>query len=201
MNRKRICTAPTPEMPDNLVPHPRYGTKPRFTDLEFRGDRPGMNLGWKYANRTIIPATGIEANTAKQHGSVMAIAIYFDVLKECIDCCRPFLFYAVEQKHWFEDLSFANDADCVRCVPCRKKEQKKERLNQEYQRLLTLKNKTPEERLELACLALDMQSIGRLKSLQKIRTCFNRVPESEHFRAKYRKLKTRMKELERNELH
>lgn len=198
---KRNGTTPIPELPENLVPHPRYGTRPRFTNLEFRGDRSGMNLGWKYACSTIIPGTGMEADCSKQHGSVMPVSVYFDVLKECIDCLRPFLFYAIEQKHWFEELGFANDADCVRCVLCRKKEQKKERLNQEYQRLSTLMNKTPEDHLELACVALDMHGIGRLRALQKVRTCFNRVPDSEHYRAKYRKLKTRMKELERNESH
>lgn len=193
--RKRSITVPTPELPENLVPHPRYGTLPRFTDLEFRGDRPGMNLGWKYARSTIVPGTGIVADGSKQKGSVMGIPVYFDVLKECIDCHRPFLFYAIEQKHWFEELGFANDADCVRCVPCRKREQRKEKLNQEYQRLVALKQRSPEEELELACLALEMHAIGRLSSVQKLRTCFNRIPDSEHHHAKYRKLKSRMKVL------
>lgn len=196
MNRKRKSTARSIVFPDNMVSHPRYGTRPRFTDLEFRGEKPGLDLGWKYARSTVIPGTGIAADCSKQRGSVMCVAVYLDVLKECTDCHRPFLFYALEQQHWCEELGFAYDADCVRCVPCRKKEQRKEKLSQEYQRLLAAKNKTPEDHLDVACLAMDMHDICRLSSLQKIRTCFNRIPESEHHRAKYRKLKTRVKKLD-----
>ena len=44
------------------------------------------------------------------------------MLKKCRDCQRGFIFFAVEQKYWFEDLGFYVDADCVRCPECRKAE-------------------------------------------------------------------------------
>ena len=186
------------KMPDNLVDHPRYGRRPRITGRDHRGDKLGLDPSWKYSidDVTIIPNTGIRADTSKQHGSVIPIYVYYDVLKSCVDCKRPFIFFADEQRHWFETLGFANDANCIRCVECRKKQQADERVNSEYQRLLEKDEKDWEDYYALVVSALDLLELGRFKRLERVRYFFNRIPESEHHRIRVQHLQKRIDRVE-----
>ena len=186
------------ELPKNLVDHPRYGRRPRITGRDYRGDQFGLDPSWKYSidDVTIIPNTGIKADTSKQHGSAIPIYVYYDVLKSCVDCRRPFIFFAEEQRHWFETLGFANDANCIRCVECRKKQQADERLNSEYQRLLEKEQKDWEDYHDLASAALDLYEIGRFKRLEKVRYFFNKIPGTEGHRIRVQKLEDRINHVE-----
>ena len=186
------------KLPDNLVEHPRYGRKPRITGRDFRGHKLGLDPSWKYnpGDVTIIPNTGIPADTSKQHGYAIPIYVYYDVLKTCVDCRRPYIFYAEEQRYWFETLGFANDADCVRCVVCRKRHQAKDRVNSDYQRLLAKEKKTWEDYLDLCNAALDLHELGRFKNLEKVRSFFNQIPEPEHHRIRIRELRQRITRVE-----
>ncbi|MBK1882663.1 zinc-ribbon domain containing protein [Luteolibacter pohnpeiensis] len=185
-------------MPDNLVDHPRYGRRPRITGCDLRGDNLGLDPSWKYTidDVTIIPDTGIRADVSKQHGSAIPIYVYYDVLKTCVDCRRPFIFFAEEQRYWFETLGFANDANCIRCVECRKKQQTDDRVNSEYQQLLKKEEKSWEDFHDLANAALDLHVLGRFKRMDRIRHYFNQIPDSEHHRLRIKQLKERIKKVE-----
>ena len=186
------------KLPENLVDHPRYGRHPRITGRDYRGDDLGLDPSWKYAidNVTIIPNTAIHADTSKQHGSAIPIYVYYDVLKTCVDCRRPFIFFAEEQRYWFETLGFANDANCIRCVECRKKQQADERINSEYQRLLEKEGKHWKDYHDLATAALDLFHLGRFKRLEKVKYFFNQIPEAEHHRIRVRELRKRINQVE-----
>ena len=185
-------------MPNNLADHPRYGRRPRITGRDYRGDKLGLDPSWKYNidDVTIIPNTGILADISKQHGSAIPIYAYYDVLKTCVDCGRPFIFFAEEQRYWFETLGFANDANCVRCVECRKKQQTDDRANSEYQRLLEKEEKSWEDFHNLAIAALDLHALGRLKRIERVRHFFNQIPESEHHRIRVQQLRDRIIKVE-----
>jgi hypothetical protein len=186
-------------IPNDLVPHPRYGDKPWVTGVDFQGQRHGgfvKDPSWKYSNERVIPNTGVIANITKQRHGTIPIYVYYDVLKRCVDCDRPFIFYADEQKFWFETLGFAIDANCIRCTECRKKQQAKERSNKEYQRLVNLGEKTWLDYLNLANGALDLAEDGKMEALDRIRGFINRIPEEERHRVQYRQLVQRMKRVE-----
>ena len=176
-------------LPSDLVAHPRYGTEPLYTGLEIPNDEHNLGLvpGWKYGSESVIPNTGIKANS-KCHCSAIPVYVYFDILKKCVDCGRHFLFYAREQKHWYEELGFAIDADCVRCVECRKERQADEWANVNYQRLLAKEEKTWEDYFELSVAALDLHRQGKFKSLDRVRGFINRIPESERHRVRIQEL-------------
>jgi hypothetical protein len=56
------------------------------------------------------------------YGALAAtLRYYVDLLRDCRDCGRSFLFFAQEQKYWFEELQlqFYVDADCAHCSECR----------------------------------------------------------------------------------
>ena len=181
------------DLPNNLADHPRYGKLPRFTGKDYRKDLLGRS--WKYSGDEIIPNTAIPADTSKQHGSAIPIYVYYDVLKTCVDCGRPFIFFAEEQRHWFETLGFANDADCVRCVSCRKKQQADDRANTQYQTLLAKPDKSWEDYHDLASLTLDLYAKGKIKCLDKIRSFVNKIPDSQQHRIRIRKLHERIQEV------
>ncbi|HSC94291.1 MAG TPA: zinc-ribbon domain containing protein [Burkholderiales bacterium] len=74
---------------------------------------------------------------------------YFDARRVCRKCGRPFLFFAEEQKHWYEALMFPLEADCLDCPPCRKDEQRLRAIRQKYDALLAKRIRTQAETLEL----------------------------------------------------
>lgn len=105
---------PVPEM----VRHPRYGCVPipsgtTLSPEEVRGSF------YQYEMVTIFPETAIAADIARQNFTTFPRGCYVDMLKVCRDCQRAFIFFAKEQKHWFEVLGFYIDSDCVRCPSCR----------------------------------------------------------------------------------
>ena len=92
----------------------------------------------------------------KQNYSTCPREVYVDIEKACRDCGRPFLFFAQEQKYWFEELGFYVDADCVKCVECRKTEQRLKHLVREYEALINekVRDSAGDERLSEVTQAL-----------------------------------------------
>jgi hypothetical protein len=60
-----------------------------------------------------------------------------------------FLFFAEEQKYWYEDLKFPLEADCLDCPPCRKDEQRLRAIRRKYDALLEKTARTQADTLEL----------------------------------------------------
>lgn len=104
-----------------LVPHPRYGavSVPSGEGLSEETVRASY---WGYRDAELFPESAIVADWKHQNFTTFPRAVYVDLLEHCRDCRRPFLFFAREQKHWYEDLGFYVDARCVRCPTCRKTE-------------------------------------------------------------------------------
>ncbi len=45
---------------------------------------------------------------------------YLDIPKKCVQCNEEFVFYAKEQKYWYEVLKFRFNSVAIRCPSCRK---------------------------------------------------------------------------------
>ncbi len=133
-----------------FVDHPRFGRRPQLTGLNPSPADRGVHLHWNATTRNEIatqfesvmgkkwPSGGLHAfsartkriaNTAivadlsRQTAATMAVTHYFDLECNCRDCGRSFIFFAEEQKYWYEELGFGLDSDCVHCVECRKRQQ------------------------------------------------------------------------------
>jgi hypothetical protein len=87
---------------------------------------------WQYRSATIFVESAIAADLRRQNFTTFPRGFYVDMLKTCRACQRPFLFFAREQQHWYEELGFYVDADCVRCVECRRSEQQLRRRFRRY---------------------------------------------------------------------
>jgi hypothetical protein len=150
----------------NLVPHPRYGATIIPSGLKVA---PAViRKFWGYRRETIFPETAILADLSRQDYSVLPRRYYVDILKECRDCKRRFIFFALEQKYWYEELQFNIDANCVRCPDCRKDERLVRAAAQRHSRNANRRDMTDDElakHVDDLCLLLDL---GIIKNRQKV---------------------------------
>lgn len=167
----------------DYVEHPHYGRGPRYTDLQVDLQSPDVNLhwntgscfplpnevfaGWPETFEALLPllptepsfieGTAVAADLARQTSSERPVTHYFDVRKECRDCQRRFLFFADEQKKYYEQLNLRLDVQAVRCFHCRKNSQHRKRLQKRYGTLSTkFPDCTPTELLALAEVMLEL---------------------------------------------
>ena len=182
------------------VPHPRYGAGPRYTGLDVDPADPAVKLHWratpidaahlaawermglptwKIPAPSIIPGTAVVADPGRHTGgSYLPITHYYDEGRACRRCRRPFLFFAAEQQHWYEELGFNLSADCVECHPCRHARQRLDRLKRRHDELLARPERTATEGVELAdcCLRLIEAGAFTPRRAERVRFLLNRLP-------------------------
>jgi Probable zinc-ribbon domain len=163
----------------DFVTHPRYGQRPRITGLNPETDYATgkVFLHWHSPKEDRIPNTAIPADLPRQSPATVPVTHYFDVRRQCRDCERPFLFFAEEQKYWYEDLGFPLESDCVRCVDCRRKQHGLERKRERYAELLHASDRTSAQDLELAecCLSLVEGAGFHKRQLQRVRMILKKL--------------------------
>lgn len=158
----------------DFVEHPCFGRGPRFTRLHPEGD---LYIGWHAHG--LIAGTSIRADVRKQMPATFHVTHYFDLERECCDCGRKFIFFAEEQKHWYEELQFGLDSDCVRCVPCRKQQQGIAQRRQQYEELFNNPDRTEQQSMTMAECCLDLIENGTftIKQTQRIRMLLNTITD------------------------
>lgn len=166
---------------DDLVPHPRYGEKSvpsgcTASEAEVRGSY------FAYKDAEIFPSSAIAADIRRQNFSTFPRGYYVDVRKTCRKCERPFLFFAREQQHWYEELGFYIDADCVHCAACRRSIRELPRRFRRYSEAVA-KEELDDPALEtLLADAVYLWEAGVLRDEQTLRRLRNRgrrqIPDS-----------------------
>ncbi len=184
---------------EDYVEHPLYGKGPRIT-----GWNPiPHSTHWRDDGSQRVPFTAIKADEAKLQDATVPISHYFDFRRTCIECDRPFLFFAEEQRYWYEELGFPLDADCVRCVPCRTAARRLRRGQQEIARLRSQTDVTPEEvfrAADVSLLLFEKGVIGK-RALSGVRALLNRLGSnlSEEDAERRTAIRAQIKELESRE--
>ena len=167
-----------PDEYEAYVKHPRYGRGPRITELNPE-TLFGCNvfIHWHSSKECRIPNTAIPADLTRQNSATVPVTHYYDVKRKCRDCGRPFIFFAEEQKHWYETLGFGLDSDCVRCVACRKRQQGTARVRERYVELFHITDRTVDENLEMAncCLALIEAGVFHKRQTERVRMLVNTI--------------------------
>ncbi len=149
------------------VNHPRYGCKPIYSGSKMSADM-AATAHWSLDRDSLFPETAISANTEKQNYTMYPRSFYVDIERKCIQCDRWFIFFAKEQKYWFEELQFYVDADCTKCVECRKAEQGIKLMLRRYQDLNTKKDRKESETHELKNIALELLQLGYIRNRSKV---------------------------------
>lgn len=203
----------------DYVEHPRFGRSPRFTSVVQSPDSPYAYLfqagrvlteretqRLSHINRQIriagdrpclIPGTAIVANPLRQKKATIPATHYFDLDKVCRSCQKRFLFFAEEQKHWYEELGFPLDAVAVNCPVCRKRLQQLSRVRNRYEELFHLQQKSVEQNLELATCRMTLieQGIFPQRHATEVKRFLNLVGDEERKDAKYLALQARLQQL------
>lgn len=210
-----------------FVEHPRYGRRPNVTGLNPSPMDCDVHLHWNatthkefvvrfetivgkkwpygdfsaYCQQTQrIPNTAVAADLARQTPATVPVTHYFDLERQCRDCKRPFIFFAEEQKYWYEQLGFGLESDCVRCVDCRKKQQGIARQREIYESLFHVRDKDQEQTLAMAyaCLCLTEQDVFTTRQTQRVRMLLNSIPEDAEVRrrAQFTDLVNRLRTVE-----
>ncbi len=163
---------------DTYVEHPRYGRRPRITGMNPETVYGGeVFIHWHSSKECRIPNTAIAADLSQQTPATVPVTHYYDVKRQCLDCGRPFLFFAEEQKHWYEELGFGLESDCVRCVVCRKQQQGLANERERYEQLFHHSDRTADEILEMAacCLSLIEANVFHRRQTERVRMLLNRI--------------------------
>jgi len=128
-------------------------------------------LHWHSGPGVRVPGTAIAADLPRRRPATIPVTHYYDAKRACRKCGRPFLFFAEEQKHWYEALAFPLEADCLECPPCRKDERKLRTLHRQYDALLARADRSEADTLELVRCALQLleSSVFTPKALPQLR--------------------------------
>jgi len=161
-----------------FVPHPRYGRRPNLTGLNPSPNTAGVQLHWNTLCGERVPNTAIAADLSRQTPFLVPITHYFDVIETCRDCHKRFLFFAEEQRHWYEELGFPLTSGCVRCCDCRKRQQHLARTRRRYETLFHVADRTREETLEMAECSLALIAAGLFspRQTQRVRGLLKSIP-------------------------
>ena len=212
---------------DDFAEHPRYGQRPHLTGLNPNALDRDVHLHWRalrhdevvarYESATgqqwpygpsgmethgarRVPNTAVVADVARQVRRPVQVTHYFDVERQCADCDRWFIFFAQEQKHWYEELRFPLESDCVRCFECRQRERGIDRCRKEFESLSQLNQRTPQQCLDMAdaCLTLIEAGVFTARQTERVRMLFNSLPEEDDLRNRptYKRLANRLQKIE-----
>lgn len=164
---------------EDIVPHPRFGALPHLP-----GGIPtthAVRQRYAYQMQIVFPETKTAADPEKQNYTVIPRAYYVDVLKQCRDCNRRFIFFAREQRHWYEELKFVIDADCVHCPECRKSTRKLRRRFARYSETINAPDLDDDTLATLMSDAVFLWNHSLLNDEQKLRRLRNlgikRIPD------------------------
>ena len=150
------------------VDHPRFGNRPilsgeKWTLAEIR------QAYWGYNRQAVLfPETAITADLTRQRYGYAPRRVYVDMEQTCRTCGRKFLFFALEQKYWFEILGFFCDAQCHHCQDCRHERHLFERSIEEYGELLKREGKTGKDWARLEELGTALFDAGYIKKRETL---------------------------------
>ena len=176
--RRRARWLPPVDEYVQFVEHPRYGRRPRLTGLNPHEELGRTFFHWHSRADVRVPNTAIPADLSRQSPATVQVTHYFDAKRQCRECGKPFLFFAEEQRHWYEELGFPLESDCVRCVQCRKRQQGLARTRERYEELFHLPARTSDQQLEFAecCLSLVEAGVFHRRQLEHVRALLKTLP-------------------------
>ncbi len=189
----------------DVVPHPRFGSRSVPSGIkapqplvlspslgDFRTDvivfpdpaianedpRPLVlrsSWGSFVTEVTVFPDSAIPADASRQNYTACPRSWYMDIRRPCRACGRPFIFFAREQRYWYEVLGFYISADCVHCVECRRKNQQLRRRFQRYSERIGGNDLSDPEFATLIEDAVFLYHEGVLRNEQRLRTLKNQA--------------------------
>lgn len=119
---------------------------------------------------------------------------YWDFDRLCRRCNRRFIFFAAEQKYWYEELRFPEFAEAWECVECRKALHEILELRKRYEELVTTRARTEAQTMDLVECAATLIEAGVFspKGIPRLRGFLNRIDRNPAEGTPLRELKARL---------
>lgn len=163
---------------DDFAEHQWYGKRPLFTDL-----KPKMTTADQFALPTRcggnkrVEGTAVAADMSKQSKRSYSVKYYMDEIHQCVDCRRQFIFFAREQKYWFEELQMPIEVIGRRCFECRSADKNSKKQMKRYAALKHLDDPSLEEVKFMAtfCLSQLEAEVFHQKQIQTLRAYLNKL--------------------------
>jgi hypothetical protein len=153
--------------PSKFVKHPRYGALPHTSGLAVPEEEIRESF-WSLQRETMFPESVLAARPDEQNYGTFPRLYYVDVLRNCRSCGLRFIFFAKEQRYWFETLKFFVDADCVLCPDCRRESRSINRRVRRYSDLMKRKARTPDDLQTLVDDATYLFERGTLRNVSTL---------------------------------
>lgn len=139
-----------------------------------------------------IPGTAVPADLSRQTPAhCYQVTHYFDIEAACRSCRRPFIFFAEEQKYWYEERQISLEAQPIRCVPCRAEERALVRAKSRYDTLVGKPHRSAEEDAALVddALTLIENGVFSRKMTDRLRAVLKKLPPGGSTDALWKRLK------------
>ena len=135
MRLRRESSGATSKAERRVHHHRLYGAIPMVADTT-PGSDGKVYRSWRYDLDFMppLPPGAVRGNVRSQSFCAAChVPRYFfiDEDRTCVQCGRPFVFRAAEQKHWYERLKFHFSSAPVRCLGCRRARRSERALREE----------------------------------------------------------------------
>jgi len=151
-----------------FVNHPRYGAVPHISGITLAEEQIRQGFWHLRIEETMFPGSVLIARTELQNCTISPRQYYVDLVRTCRRCARRFIFFAKEQRYWFETLKFFVEADCVLCPECRPQARTIQRRIRRYSDLMKRQNRTADELETLVDDAVYLLGHGVLRNLHRL---------------------------------
>jgi len=135
-------------------------------------------LGIRVERTKRIPNTAVASDLSRQSKATVPVTHYFDLERVCQKCGKSFIFFAAEQKHWYETLRFPLEAQAIHCPVCRKQNQALGKARATYERLQQIEKRPGADAVRLleALLTLIENKIFSTRQTQHARAIIKTLP-------------------------
>lgn len=172
---------------DKVASHPHYGLEPTVSNLPLTPKTKvhiislpifGLDLsqfgleqssGYRFPVIS-FPDTAVQSDLKELNG--LEPDVYLDTLFKCKSCEKYFIFFASEQKYWYETLRFNINARPIECSPCRVGSKKIKNASKMLAEFILKDELSESERKDLERASSILFEAGVIKksgTLQKIR--------------------------------
>ncbi|MBA3237056.1 MAG: zinc-ribbon domain containing protein [Parachlamydiaceae bacterium] len=157
-----------------VLPHPLYGEIPAAQGMYTTKHGNVISSGFYYPDPNYVPSLppgAIRGNVGLQEFCPIhhfPKYFYVDEEVECVQCRDKFVFFAGEQKFWYESLKFNFHSHAINCQACRKQNRSQKKIIKQLQKAYEIYEanlKDPVAMLALAqaiCLQYEITKKGNL---------------------------------------
>jgi len=169
------------KLPQEIVRHPRYGVTPEYSGYEIP-KAEAERLVRQCGTEKIFLESVIPADITQQKFSCCPLEYYVDMLLQCRVCKRCFLFFAKEQKFWYETLKKPVFVGCTHCPECRAAHHQIRRRLQRYSEFVVRTDLSDSELETLVDDVVFLWQANELRKKQRLYTlrklALQRIPAS-----------------------